>query len=190
MYKKSLFLVLTMLLSCTIVLKSQTVSNNVTDAILAGYSAKVFTTIPVSDSQIDLIVRCGIKAPSGRNGQPWKFTVVKSDALSKEIIPNITAGNIIIIVSGQDSQQPGISTDFDCALATENMYIAAQSLGLGAHIYMSPVNNINTSKKQTLSIPDGYKAVSILRIGNIDKNVDATSSASTRKKTEEVVNYK
>jgi hypothetical protein len=43
------------------------------------------------------------------------------------------------------------------------MYIAAQALGL---------------------------AVTVLRIGNIDKNVDAVSAASARKKPEEVVNYK
>jgi nitroreductase len=70
------------------------------------------------------------------------------------------------------------------------MYIAAQSLGLGAHIYAGPVGNINSTKRQTLGIPEGYRAVSVLRVGNIDNDVDATSSASTRKKLEEVVNYK
>lgn len=70
------------------------------------------------------------------------------------------------------------------------MFIAAQSLGLGAHIYAAPVNNINTTKKQVLEIPEGYRAVSVLRIGNINRNVDAVSSASTRKKLEEVVNFK
>jgi hypothetical protein len=44
--------------------------------------------------------------------------------------------------------------------------------------------------KQILEIPYGYRVVSVLRVGNIDKSVDAVSSASTRKKLEEVVNYK
>jgi hypothetical protein len=38
--------------------------------------------------------------------------------------------------------------------------------------------------------PAGYKIVVILRIGNIDKSVDAVSAASARKKAEEIVNYK
>lgn len=70
------------------------------------------------------------------------------------------------------------------------MYVAAQSLGLGAHIYARPVGNINTTLKQKLGIPDDYQAVTVLRIGSIDKSVDAVSAASTRKKPEEVVNYK
>ena len=101
----------------------------------------MFTTNPVSDNDIDLIVKCGMKAPSGMNRQPWRF---------------------------------------------KNMYVAAQGLGLGAHIYARPVGNINTK----LGIPDDYQAVTVLRVGSIDKSVDAVSAASTRKKPEEVVNYK
>jgi nitroreductase len=190
MIKRSLFAVFVILFFGTPTLKSQTGSSSTIDVILSGYSAKMFTAIPVSDSQIDQVIKCGMKAPSGRNMQPWKFTVVKDDALVKEIIPTVTAGNILIVISGLEAKQPGMSSDFDCALATENMYVAAQSLGLGAHIYMGPVGNVNSKLKQILGIPDGYNAVALLRIGNIDKNVDATSSASTRKKPEEVITFK
>jgi hypothetical protein len=61
------------------------------------------------------------------------------------------------------------------------MYIAAQSLGPGAHIYAGPVADINTNLKEILGIPADYKAVTVLRTGNIDKSVDAVSAASTRK---------
>jgi nitroreductase len=161
----------------------------VVDAILKSYSAKVFTAIPVSDNETDLIVKCGMKAPSGRNFQPWKFTVVKDQAMTVEIMQNITPGNILIIISGQ-VKQDGTVDPFDCALATENMYVAAQALGLGAHIYAGPVAGINTNLKQKLGIPDDYRAVTVLRIGNIDKNIDAVSAASTRKNPEEVVIYR
>jgi nitroreductase len=183
----SVFFVLSL---ATGLLSGQTTGNGVTDVILSGYTARKFTTEPVTDSNIDLILKCGLKAPSARNSQLWKFTVVKDNALIGEIIPNSTTGNILIIVSGQESVQQGMNVDFDCALATENMFIAAQSLGLGAHIYTGPVGNINSAKKQALTIPEGYRVISVLRVGNIDKNIDAVSSASTRKKLEEVVNYK
>jgi nitroreductase len=190
MVKRSLVAAFLILVSGTATLKSQTVGSNTIDVILAGYSAKIFTTIPVSDSQIDQVVKCGMKAPSARNMQPWKFTVIKDNNIVKEIIPTITSGNILIVVSGLEAKQPGMSSDFDCALATENMYVAAQSLGLGAHIYMSPVANINTKMKDVLGIPEGFRVVAVLRIGNIDKNIDATSSASTRKNPAEAVIYK
>jgi hypothetical protein len=68
-------------------------------------------------------------------------------------------------------------------------FLAAHGVGLGARIYGSPTGNIN-SKKELFQIPSGYKAVIVLRIGNVDKSVDAVSAATPRKKFEEVVNYK
>jgi nitroreductase len=74
-------------------------------------------------------------------------------------------------------------------LATENMFIAAHSLGLGARIYGSPSGKIN-SDKELFQIPAGYKAVVVLRIGNADKSVDSVSGATPRKTAGEVINYK
>lgn len=162
--------------------------NCVADVILSGYSERAYISEPVTDQQLDLILKCGIKAPSGMNKQPWKFTVIKDDSTTKEIINNVVPGNVLVIVSGIESQA-GATPDFDCGLATENMVVAAHSLGLGARIYGSPVGNVN-SKKELFQIPSGYKAVVVLRIGNIDKSVDAVSAATARKKAEEVINYK
>jgi nitroreductase len=162
--------------------------NVVTNVILSGYSERVYTTEPVTDQQLDLILKCGIKAPSGRNIQPWKFTVIKDEATVKEIINDAVPGNVLVVVSGIISET-GTTPDFDCGLATESMFIATHSLGLGARIYGSPAGNIN-SKKEVFQIPAGYKALVVLRIGNVDKSVDAVSAATPRKSTEEVINYK
>ncbi len=166
----------------------QATDNCVTSVILSGYSEKAYTSEPVTDQQLDLILKCGIKAPSARNIQPWKFTVIKDEATMKEIINDVISGNVLVIVSGIESES-GTTPDFDCALATQSMFLAAHSLGLGARIYEGPTGNIN-SKKELFQIPTGYKAVIVLRIGNIDKSVDAVSAATLRKKFEEVVNYK
>jgi nitroreductase len=178
------------LLVSSVILKGQNAANSVTDVILNGYSARIFTAEQVSDQDINLILKCGIKAPSSRNGQPWKFTVVKDTALTRKAIGNISPGNILILVSGPESSEGGTIVDFDCALATENMNIAAQSLGLGARIYGGPVRNVNSTMKQSLEIPEGYRVVTILRVGHIEKSVDAVSAASARKSFEEIVNFK
>jgi nitroreductase len=166
----------------------QATDNCVTSVILSGYSERAYTTAPVTDEQLDLILKCGIKAPSGRNIQPWKFTVIKDEASMKEIVNDVVPGNVLIIVSGIESEN-GATPDFDCALATESMFLAAHGVGLGARIYEGPTGNIN-SKKEQFQIPSGYKVVMVLRIGNTDKNVDAVSAATPRKKFEEVVNVK
>ncbi len=169
-------------------LYGQISDNCVANVILSGYSERAYTSEPVTDQQLDLILNCGIKAPSGRNIQPWKFTVIKDEATMKEAINNVVPGNVLVIVSGIESES-GTTPDLDCGLATESMFIAAHSLGLGARIYGGPTGNIN-SKKELFQIPAGYKAVVALRIGNVDKTVDAVSAATPRKKAEEIVNYK
>jgi nitroreductase len=184
---KSAILLISLVIVASQSLNGQNAGNAVTDLLLSAWSPRNFTTEPVTDQQVDLILKCGIKAPSGRNNQPWKFTVVKDEATMKDIIGNVVAGNVLIIVSGLESES-GKTPDFDCALATENMFIAATSLGLGGRIYGGPVANAN-NKREALHIPAGYKIVMILRVGNIDKNVDAVSGATPRKSQEEIVNY-
>jgi nitroreductase len=179
---------LVLVLFAVLKLNGQTNDNCVAQVLLAGYSEKAYTSEPVTDQQIDLILKCGIKAPSARNNQPWRFTVINDEATMKEAINNVLPGNVLIIVSGVESQS-GTTPDFDCGLATENMFVAAHGLGLGARIYGSPAGNIN-SKKELFQIPSGYKAVVVLRIGNVDKSVDAVSGATPRKDAGEIVNYK
>jgi nitroreductase len=61
----------------------------------------------------------------------------------KEIINDVVPGNVLIIVSGIESEN-GTTPDFDCGLATESMFVAAHSVGLGARIYEGPIGNINS----------------------------------------------
>jgi len=185
--KSSLLIIMLVIFSLQLT-RGQTAGNAVTDQLLSAYSPRNFTAEPVTDQQLDLILKCGIKAPSGRNNQPWRFTVVRDEATMKEVIGNVVAGNVLIIVSGLVSDS-GNTPDFDCGLATQNMFIAASSLGLGARIYGGPIASA-VSKRDLLQIPAGYKPVIILRVGSIDKSVDAVSGASNRKPQEEIVNYK
>jgi len=181
----SLLLVL-LVLACGNAL-SQPAGNPVTDLLLSAWSPRNYTEVPVTDQQIEIILQCGIKAPSSRNGQPWHFTVLQSEALMKEIIPNITPGNIIIVISGKESQT-GTTPDFDCGLTTQNMFISATAMGLGARIYGGPIAAAR-GKREALQIPAGFTPVMMLRVGNIDKGTDAVSGASPRKAKEEVVNW-
>ena len=166
---------------------AQTAGNPVTDLLLSAWSPRNFTDVPVTDQQIEMILQCGIKAPSSRNGQPWHFTVLKNEALMKEIIPNITPGNVIIVISGKVSQS-GSTPDFDCGLTTQNMFVAATSMGLGARIYGGPIAAAR-SKSEALQIPEGFTPVIMVRVGNIEKGTDAVSGASPRKAKEEIVNW-
>ena len=167
---------------------AQTTDTCCSNVLLTGYSEKMYTSEPVTDQQLEFILKSGIKSPSARNLQPWKFTVIKDEPTMKEIVNDIVPGNVLIVVSGIE-REDGTTPDFDCGLATQSMSIAAHSLGLGARIYGGPAGSIN-SNRELFQIPSGYKAIVALRVGNIDKNVDAVSAASPRKSPEEIINYK
>ncbi len=190
MKKRSAISILLVLFLITGALKSQTVASDPIDVIIKGFETKAFSATPVSEMDLTLILKCGLQASSARNRQLWKFTVVKDAALLKDVIPDFTPGNVLILVSGQEDAPEGTNIDIDCSIATANMFIGGQLLGLGVHIYGGPVNKINQNMRPDLGIPDGYKVVSLLRVGNIDKTIDAASGASTRKDINEVVNYR
>lgn len=185
---KTKLLSIVMVMFATANLMAQEPENCVTRTILSGYSEKAYSSESVSDQQLDMILRCGIKAPSARNLQPWKFTVIREAAAMKEVIGDVVPGNVLVVVSGKESES-GSTPDFDCGLATESMFLAAHGLGLGARIYGSPAGKVN-SRKEFFGIPEGYKAVVVLRIGQVDKSVDAVTAATPRKSMEEIVNFR
>ena len=48
-------------------------------------SIREYTSEPVKDSDIDLILEAGRQAPSGENSQCWRFVVVKDAELSRKL---------------------------------------------------------------------------------------------------------
>ena len=188
MKTRTVLFFITMLLLASQAMSGQATSA-ITDVISSAISERNYTNTPVTDQQLETILRCGVKAPSAVNAQPWKFTVIKDESAMKEIIKDVVPGNVLIVVSGLAPQKEGAGTpDFDCGLAAENMFIAAHGLGLGARIYGSPARNINYNK-EAYQIPEGYNAIVVLRVGNVGNGVDAVSSASPRKDYNEVVNF-
>jgi len=182
-----------MLLGCT---KHETaaiavVHEGVTDIvgfISGSFSHRNFTTGHVSDEMIQQILAAGHQAGSAGNQQHWHFTVVRDKALIDDIMQNVDEGNVLIVGLGpNESRFPADIIVFDNALAMQNMFLVAQSLGLGTRMYMRPLQNLNDNLLHRLEAPENYRAIMILRIGQLD--VDAVSQASPRHPIETRINY-
>ncbi|MDR2542276.1 MAG: nitroreductase family protein [Treponema sp.] len=181
MNKKTL--VLTLILS-TIGLSfafSQTSSDPGLFPIIHNFSARNFTTEPVTRTEIDLLVQAGLRAPSAGNRQPWLFTVVQNHTLANQILPDITQGNILIVISGVGDGRTNGPVILCCALAAQNMFIASMALGLGARQYTNArlIERTNGLKAE-LGIPEDHSAIIVTRFGRIPPNTDVISSASPR----------
>jgi nitroreductase len=48
-------------------------------------SIREFTTDPVSEQELDMILEAARQAPSGENAQPWRFIVVKDGIMRKKM---------------------------------------------------------------------------------------------------------
>lgn len=166
------------------------VTSDAIEAIMSSYSGKSFKEGTVPDDVLEAILQSGQKAPSATNAQPWHFTMVRNSEVAAGLVSrNYVEGAVVIVVSGRPDEKVGVNVAFDCALATQNMYIAAQSLGFGAHLYYGGVQNINESMKDTLGIPTEYEAQIIMLVGQLDDNLDAVTSASARNPLSGNVNY-
>ena len=89
--KIKLFLLIIALSAITSVY-GQTTESEVINVIFSSASERNYISDPVTDQQLDLILKSGIKAPSALNNQPWKFTVIKDEAIMKNAINDHQCG--------------------------------------------------------------------------------------------------
>lgn len=179
--------ILILMLCCLLLLPglvAATEANQTVDTILAAQAVKSYTDEAVTAEDIDIILAAGAKAPSARNSQPWHFTVVQDAGIIGQLARD--GNGVMIVISGLEAEGEGMSVDFDCGLATQNMYLAAHSLGLGANIATGSVRNAE-AMRDALGIPEGYRVVALLSVGHVD--ADAVSEATGRNAVEDMTNY-
>ncbi|AEF82840.1 nitroreductase family protein [Leadbettera azotonutricia] len=188
--KKTLFLICCLSLFVLSLLSAQDANSPALKPMVSHFAARSFAPGAVSRAELDLIVQAAVRAPSAANRQPWHFTVVQNQDLANKIVPNLTDGNVLIVISAQgDGKTNGVQI-LDCALAAESIYLAAQALGLGSRIYTGPIDGLNKNLKNDLSLPQGHNAVVLVRIGRLPAGVDAVGSASARNPATQLVTYK
>jgi len=188
--KKTILFSMVLLGIGMVLLSAQTADNPGLKPIINNFGARTYAAGAVTKAELDLIIQAGIRAPSASNRQPWFFTVVQNQELAKQIIPQTTDGNILIVISMTGDNKTNGSVVLDCSLAAQSMYLAAQALGLGSRLYTGPIDNINSRFKAELGIPNDRNAVIVIRIGRLPAGVDAVSSASPRNSADKIVTYK
>lgn len=138
----SLALLAAVMLACAPSKSNSSMQENQAVAnILSRKSVRQFTAEPVTEAQIDTLLRCAMAAPSAVNFQPWDFIVVTERALLDTIgsrFPNTRISENVqvafVMCGNMEKTFPG-APDFwidDVSAATENLLLAAHSMGLGA----------------------------------------------------------
>jgi nitroreductase len=159
--------------------------NQVLNAIRERRSVYRFQPGPVEDAKVWAILEAGRWAPSWTNTQPWEFIVVKEDPAKQGICDiakrmwgnkSIEGASAIIVTCVNPEIDP-LHFIEDGAVATQNMALAAHSLGLAS--YWLGIFDIRNTKgsveervRDVLKIPGGIRVVAFLPIGVPAYNIE------------------
>ena len=162
-------------------------SDAVLENILTRTSIRQYTDEPVSDAQIETLLRAGMAAPSARNLQPWSFVVVtdstvRASLVTKGVNKMYAEAPCLIVVCGETTMMrkphdapedaepqevPNGNWSVDCSAVTENILLAAHSLGLGA-VWTAcwPYEDRYAPVKELLGIPEKVMPLAIIPVGH------------------------
>lgn len=165
----------------------------VSDAIRGRRAVRDYKAEPVSETIITALIEAAIQAPSAMDRQPWSFCVVRDEAKLSQISERAkahmlstsgvglasshfaeTLGNpefhifyhapaLILISATQDGQWGTI----DCALAAQNLMLAAYDAGLGTcWIGFAQAWLATAEGKASLGIPEDQAPVAPIIVGH------------------------
>ena len=140
------------------------------DNIFERKSVRSFEDKRVSKDTLELLVKAGMAAPSAMNRQPWQFFVstdkVKMDSLNARLpyAKMLKEAAAAIVVLGN----PEISKlwMYECSACTQNVLLAAESLGLGAVWTAAfPYDDRVNAIKEVYAIPDPWLPLALIPVG-------------------------
>ena len=152
---------------------AQAVINN----IMTRTSIRRYTNEPVSQQDVETLLRAGMAAPTAVNAQPWHFVAITDKAKLKELATTNRRGSMIeqavlaIVVCGNmDKAMKGKGQAYwiqDCSAATENILLAAHGLGLGAvWTGLYPMDDRVAAVSQVLHLPQTIIPLCTIVIGH------------------------
>jgi nitroreductase len=136
-------------------------------------SIRKYQAKKVSDDLIKELLSCSMFAPSAFDKQPWQFIVINKQEIFQKILNVAPHAEMIkeashaIIICGDKNLQENIGLLIqDISAATENLLLAAHSLGLGAvWVGIYPFDEIVKGIKKLFNLPGNVVPVSMAVIG-------------------------
>lgn len=130
--------------------------------ILERRSIRNFKDEQLTEEQTETIINCALSSPTAKNMQEWYFAVIQDEEVRKLLPPNcFNAPTVILIFGEQDNKW----TNYDIGIATENIVIAAKSLGLDTCIVGTIKNKMTEEILSHISVPENYSVEMAISIG-------------------------
>ncbi|GFN36278.1 nitroreductase family protein [Tepidimicrobium xylanilyticum] len=164
---------------------------NVLTAIKGRRSIRKYKDKPVEEEKLLRVLEAARLSPSARNGQDWKFIVVRDLEIRKKLTeaigqPFVGEAPIIIVSCGTNPEaimrggQPRYTVDL--SIATAYMILEACEQGLGT-CWLGSYDEDKV--KEVLGIPKEIRVVAITPLGYPDESPDP----KPRKELDEIISY-
>ena len=149
--------------------------NPALEQILTRSSIRKFTGAPIPEEDLNLIIRAGMAAPSAMNLQPWSFLAATEPAVLSDLCRRLphakmldSAGAALIVCgdTGKDRQSGSKYWVIDCSAASQNILLAAHSLGYGAvWTAVYPDQALMETVREICGLPDGILPLNVIPLG-------------------------
>ncbi|MGO9308386.1 MAG: nitroreductase family protein [Spirochaetia bacterium] len=164
---------------------------DVFEAIAARKSVRSFLDRPVEDEVLEKILEAARRAPSARNGQEWRFVVVRDRAMRERIAreaarqPFVGTAAVLLACCAQTDGRimrcGQAAYPIDVAIAMDHLTLAAAALGLGT-CWIGSFDEMLV--QQMLGIPREVRVVQLMSLGY---PVDPAPVAKARLRMEDIV---
>jgi nitroreductase len=155
---------------------SNLISDETLKIIHQRKSVRNFSGEAVTKDSLLTLVKAGMAAPSAVNCQPWEFVVVTERKILDQLADGLPYAKMLykagaaIIVCGDPSKAHGNMTEYaviDSTLASENILLAAEAIGLGAiwtaaYPYEERINVV----REAVHVPESVIPLNVIPIGH------------------------
>ncbi len=150
------------------------------EGLLTRRSVRQYQDKKIPKSVMEEIIKAAQYSPTAHNRQPWEFLVVDD----KEILADLrhlqrwtsfakNAACVVFVCGDIDrsfnrnkEDEKWSFIDVDCAIATENLMLAAWSKGIGScYCGAAPMQKVVDALKAYLHLPDNIRPFAIVPMG-------------------------
>lgn len=135
-------------------------------------STRKYTEEIVEEEKIEKLLKAAMTSPSAKNQQAWEFFVIRNKDILQQLSEAtpysmcVKNSSVAIVICYKKESIAKEYLDIDCAIATENILLEAEHLGLGAvMIGVSPIKENKEKVEKILNIDSNLSAFTIIPIG-------------------------
>lgn len=143
------------------------------DEIWNRVSVRRFEKRPVEKEKIEKVLRAAMQAPSAGDEEAWRFYVIEDKELLKKLArvspyasPAAMAPAVLAVSYDRKALRFPEFGEIDCAIASENVLLELESLGLGGVMLgIAPIRERMDAVHSLLQLPEEEEAFTLIPFG-------------------------